>query len=66
MSANFNSTAITTQPKAINAVLWEGIPNSDVRKRIWDRTGANVPVPSGGARVPYQNQKFLSQSSASR
>jgi starch-binding outer membrane protein, SusD/RagB family len=65
MSANFNSTAITTQPKAINAVLWEGIPNSDVRKRIWDRTGANVPVPSGGARVPYQNQKFLSQSSAS-
>jgi starch-binding outer membrane protein, SusD/RagB family len=65
MSANFNSTAIRTQPKAINALLWEAIATTDVRKRIWDRTGSSVPIPPGGARVPYQNQKFLAQSSSS-
>lgn len=65
ISANFNSTVLRTQPRAINATLWEAIPISDVRKRMWDRTGANVPVPPGGARVPYQNNKFLAQSSSS-
>jgi hypothetical protein len=44
--------------------LWEAIPQTDVRKRMWDRTGANVPVPPNGARVNYQNQKFLAKSDA--
>lgn len=64
ISANFNSTVIRTQPRAINATLWNEIPGSDVRKRMWDLTGASVPVPPGGARVPYQNNKFLAQSSS--
>lgn len=65
ISANFNSTVLRTQPRAINATLWEAIPITDVRKRMWDRTGANVPIPPGGARVPYQNNKFLASSSSS-
>jgi len=71
ISYNFNSTVLRTQPRAINATLWESIPVSDVRKRMWDRTGANVDVPRDGtgaavgARVPYQNQKFKAQSYSS-
>jgi starch-binding outer membrane protein, SusD/RagB family len=63
-SANFNSTVLRTQPRAINANLWNAIPDTDVRKKCWDRTGANVPIPPGGARVPYQNMKFLASSSS--
>lgn len=63
ISANFNSTVIRTQPRAVNSTLWNAIPTTDVRKRMWDLTGANVPVPPGGARVPYQNNKFLAASS---
>jgi starch-binding outer membrane protein, SusD/RagB family len=62
ISCNFNSTVIRTQPRAINATLWDAIPNSDIRKQCWDLTGASVPVPPGGARVPYQNKKFLAKS----
>ena len=65
ISANFNSTVIRTQPRAINATLYNAIPATDVRKRMWDLTGATVPVPPGGARVPYQNKKFLAKSDAS-
>jgi hypothetical protein len=63
ISCNFNSTVIRTQPRAINATLWEAIPATDIRKQLWDKTGATVPVPPGGARVPYQNKKFLAFSS---
>ena len=62
ISANFNSTVLRTQPRAINANLWEAIPATDIRKQLWDKTGATVPVPPGGARVPYQNKKFLAAS----
>jgi starch-binding outer membrane protein, SusD/RagB family len=62
ISANFNSTVIRTQPRAINSTLWNAIPETDIRKKVWDLTGANVPVPPGGARVPYQNNKFLAAS----
>jgi hypothetical protein len=64
ISANFNSTILRTQPRAINATLWEAIPSTDIRKQLWDKTGATVPVPPGGAKVPYQNKKFLAQSSS--
>jgi starch-binding outer membrane protein, SusD/RagB family len=63
-SANFNSTVIRTQPRALNANLYNSIPATDNRKKVWDLTGASVPVPPGGARVPYQNKKFLAQSSS--
>jgi hypothetical protein len=62
ISANFNSTVIRTQPRAINATLYNAIPATDIRKRMWDLTGATVPVPTGGAKVPYQNKKFLAKS----
>ena len=64
ISANFNSTVIRTQPRAINATLWEAIPATDIRKQVWDKTGASVPIPPGGAKVAYQNKKFLSESSS--
>lgn len=64
ISANFNSTVLRTQPRAINGPLWESIPTTDIRKQCWDKTGATVPVPPGGARVPYQNKKYLAKSSA--
>lgn len=64
ISANFNSTVLRTQPKAINANLFNSIPATYNRKKCWDLTGATVPVPPGGARVPYQNKKFLAQSSS--
>lgn len=64
ISANFNSTVLRTQPRAINANLWDAIPLTDIRKQCWDRTGATVPVPPGGARVPYQNKKYLAKSSS--
>ncbi|MEJ7820800.1 MAG: RagB/SusD family nutrient uptake outer membrane protein [Chitinophagaceae bacterium] len=65
ISANFNSTVLRTQPRAINANLWEAISATDIRKQLWDKTGATVPVPPGGARVPYQNKKFLAASATS-
>lgn len=64
ISANFNSTVIRTQPRAINATLWEQIPTTDIRKQMWDRNGTNVPIPPGGAKVAYQNKKFLAKSDA--
>ncbi|MBC7829873.1 MAG: RagB/SusD family nutrient uptake outer membrane protein [Chitinophagaceae bacterium] len=64
ISANFNSTVLRTQPRAINATLYNAIPSSDIRKRMWDLTGATVPIPPGGARVAYQNKKFLAKSDA--
>ncbi len=64
MSANFNSTNIRTNPKAINSKLYDMIPVTDVRKQMWDPTGATVPVPPNGAKKPYANKKFLSKSSS--
>ena len=64
ISCNFNSTVIRTQPRAINSTLWNAIPATDIRKQCWDLTGATVPVPPGGARVAYQNKKYLAKSDA--
>ena len=65
MSANFNSTNIRTNPKAINRMLYNMISATDVRKQVWDPTGASIPVPPGGIKAPYANKKFLAQSSSS-
>ena len=64
ISCNFNSTVLRTQPRAINANLYNALPASDIRKSVFDLTGATVPVPPGGARVPFQNKKFLASSDA--
>jgi len=62
MSADFNSTNIRTDPKAISAKLFDAIQTTDVRKQLWDPTGTNTafPIPPGGARFPYMQRKFLS------
>ena len=67
ISCNFNSTVIRTQPRAINQNLWTSIPATDIRKSVFDgNIGAanTTPVPPGGAKVRYQNKKFLAQSSS--
>ncbi|MFT3846623.1 MAG: RagB/SusD family nutrient uptake outer membrane protein [Lacibacter sp.] len=62
MSADFNSTNIRTNPKCINSALYNLISATDVRKGLWDATGANTvfPIPPGGVRKPYMHRKFLS------
>ncbi|GAB3026346.1 RagB/SusD family nutrient uptake outer membrane protein [Spirosoma pulveris] len=60
MSSNYNSTNIRVTPKAINSLLYDQIPTTDVRSKMWVKTptAANSIVPTGGVRVPYMNQKF--------
>ena len=60
ISCNYNSTVIRTYPKVINSVLYNQIPTTDVRAKMWVKapTAANSVVPPGGIRVPYLNQKF--------
>ncbi|NTE05167.1 RagB/SusD family nutrient uptake outer membrane protein [Agrobacterium tumefaciens] len=61
MSANFASTNIRSNPKAINSTLYSQIAVGDVRRGLWDPTGTNTafPIPSSGLRKPYMNRKFL-------
>ncbi|GAB2543535.1 RagB/SusD family nutrient uptake outer membrane protein [Spirosoma aerophilum] len=60
MSSNYNSTNIRVTPKAINSLLYDQIPATDVRAKMWVKTPTttNSIVPTGGVRVPYMNQKF--------
>jgi hypothetical protein len=60
ISCNYNSTVIRTYPKVINSLLYNQIPTTDVRSKMWVRTptAANSIVPPGGVRVPFLNQKF--------
>jgi hypothetical protein len=61
LSANYNSTNIRTNPKAINSNLYDQIAATDIRKTLWDPTGINTafPIPPSGARAKYMNKKFL-------
>ncbi len=60
ISSNFNSSNIRLTPKLINSTLYEQIPATDVRSKMWVKapTAANSVVPAGGVRAPYMNQKF--------
>jgi hypothetical protein len=60
ISCNYNSTVIRTYPKAINSLLYNQIPATDVRSKMWVKapTTANSITPPGGVRVPFLNQKF--------
>ncbi|MEZ0484104.1 RagB/SusD family nutrient uptake outer membrane protein [Fibrella aquatica] len=60
ISSNFNSSVIRQTPKAINSLLYEKLPQTDVRAKMWVKapTATNSVVPTGGVRVPYINQKF--------
>jgi hypothetical protein len=65
MSANYNSSNVRTNPKAINSVLYEKMSATDVRRKVWSPDGTGVPVPSGGIKPPYINKKFLVATSSS-
>ncbi|MBD2704557.1 RagB/SusD family nutrient uptake outer membrane protein [Spirosoma sp. BT702] len=60
ISSNFNSTNIRVTPKVINSTLYDQIPTTDVRSKMWVKTptATNSVVPTGGVRAPYLNQKF--------
>ncbi len=60
ISCNFNSSVIRTTPRGINRLLYDALPATDVRSRVWVRapTSANSVVPPGGVRQPYMGQKF--------
>ncbi|MBW3128729.1 RagB/SusD family nutrient uptake outer membrane protein [Hymenobacter profundi] len=59
MSANFSSTAIRQNPKKINSVLYAKIRPTDIRKSLWDSTGASIPAPPNGVKAKYGQKKFL-------
>lgn len=60
ISDNFNSSNIRQTPKALNSLLYNQIPATDVRAKMWVKTptATNSITPPGGVRVPYMNQKF--------
>lgn len=60
ISCNFNSSNIRLTPKAINKLIYDKLPATDVRANMWVKTptATNSIVPTGGVRVPYINQKF--------
>ena len=65
MGCNFNGSNTRTQPRAINANLWNALPATDIRKQNFELTGATVPIPPGGIRIPYHAKKFLAESATS-
>lgn len=68
MSRNFSSSNIRGNPKSINSLLYDMIPATDVRSKVFDPTGEHLNLPAGieissaHQRFPYTSQKFLSYS----
>jgi len=62
ISFNFNSTNIRTNPKCINALLYNTMATNDVRRALWipnvTATGITIVTPPGGDRRNFMNQKF--------
>jgi hypothetical protein len=60
ISCNYNSSNIRQTPKAINSLIYNKIPETDIRSKMWVKTptAANTITPPGGVRVPYHTQKF--------
>lgn len=62
MSANYNSSNLRANPKAINSNLYNKLSKTDIRAQLWDPTGENkaFPIPtSTSVRAKYMNRKFL-------
>ena len=66
MSRNYNSTNIRTAPKAINKLLLQKFPSTDVRTKNFDATGlhTSLSLPSNYSKYPYTSQKFLAVSTS--
>ena len=66
MSRNFSSSNIRGNPKSIYSVLYETIPQTDVRAAVFSESGEHNNLPAGyeissaHRRFPYTSQKFLS------
>ena len=61
MSWNFNSSSIRSCPKCINSKLYDMIPDTDVRKGLFDPTGNAWTMPTTSIfykKYPYMNRKF--------
>ena len=59
MSWNFNSSNIRGCPKCINSKLYDMIPETDVRKTLFDPTGKAWTMPTSSfKKFPYMNRKF--------
>ena len=52
ISDNFNFSNIRQTPKALNSLLYNQIPATDVRSKMWIKapTAANAITPPGGVR----------------
>jgi len=70
MSRNFSSRNIRNNPRSINSLLYNQIPDTDVRKTLFDKTGTaqNLPpgitIASNFKKFPYTSQKFIAVSSS--
>ena len=64
ISDNFNSSVNRQTPKAINKLVYDKIPTTDVRSLMWVKapTTTNSITPPGGVRVPYMVQKLIAYS----
>lgn len=66
ISRNFSSSNIRGNPKAINSALYDQIPSTDIRSKVFDPTGEHDSLPGGitissrHRRREYTSQKFLS------
>ncbi len=60
ISCNYNASVIRQTPKTINKLIYDLIPATDVRAKMWVKapTAANAITPPGGVRAPYMVQKF--------
>ena len=60
ISSNFNSSVNRQTPKTINKLIYDRLPATDVRSKMWVKapTATNSIVPAGGVRAPYMVQKF--------
>ncbi|MBB4077419.1 hypothetical protein GGR28_000020 [Lewinella aquimaris] len=65
MSRNFSSSNIRGNPKSIFSVLYDQIPETDVRSKVFSASGDHENLPAGyeisdrHSRFPYTSQKFL-------
>ncbi len=60
ISCNFNSSVIRTCPRAINKLVYDAIPATDVRSQMWAKAPnlASTVTPPGGVKPAYMVQKF--------
>lgn len=66
ISRNFSSSNIRGNPKSIFDLLYDQIPETDVRSKVFSKSGDHANLPAGyeissrHSRFPYTSQKFLS------